>query len=64
MPRHFNQVRGERHHNARLTEKDVAQMRFLHHEDGLCIRCVAMLYGVRYATAWEAICYRTWKHVA
>lgn len=63
MSGHRNRVRGEFHHAAQLTEKAVAQMRRLYYEDDLCIRCISKMYGVRYATAWDAICFNTWKHV-
>jgi len=63
MPRHTNQVRGERHHAARLTESDVRQMRRLHYDHELCIRCVSKIYDVSYPTAWDAISYNTWRHV-
>ena len=55
--------RGENHHAAQLTGQSVAQMRRLHYDEGLCIKCISKLYDVRYATAWEAINYVTWKHV-
>ena len=63
MGKHVNARRGEGHHNARLNERDVRQMRNLHYNVGLCIKCISTLYEVRYATAWEAITYQTWKHV-
>lgn len=61
--KHYNHRRGEQHHAAQLTEQSVRQMRFLHHTEGLCVRCISKIYGTRYATAWEAIHYRSWKHV-
>ncbi len=64
MPRHNNQVRGEKHHAARLTESDVRRMRELHYDFDICVRCVAKLYEVKYATAWDAINFNTWRHVA
>ena len=63
MSAHRNRVRGEAHHAAQLNGKDVAQMRRLHYDEDLCIKCISKLYDVRYATAWEAIKYVTWKHV-
>lgn len=56
-------ARGERHHRAKLTERDVVRMRELHEEYDICIRCVAKLYNVKYTTAWDAINYQTWRHV-
>ena len=63
MRNHRNRVRGEAHHASQLTEQSVAQMRRLHYEDDLCIRCISKLYDVRYPTAWDAIKFNTWKHV-
>ena len=63
MSAHRNRVRGEKHHNSQLTEQSVAQMRRLHYDEDLCIRCISKMYKVRYATAWDAINYNTWKHV-
>lgn len=58
-----NVRRGEAHHSATLTERDVKQMRKLKKEYDLCIRCISKMYGVSYGTAWDAINYQTWKHV-
>jgi len=63
MSKHTNQIRGEQHHSAKLTEESVRRMRQLHYDYDLCIRCVSKLYGVKYPTAWDAICYNTWRHV-
>lgn len=63
MGKVFNNVRGEQHHAARLTESDVRRMRELHYDFDICVRCVAKLYNTKYATAWDAINYNTWKHI-
>ena len=63
MSNHRNRVRGEFHHAAQLTAHKVAEMRRLHADPGVCIRCLSKLYGVRYATVWDAVNYNTWKHV-
>jgi len=64
MTRHTNQVRGEQHHCAKLTESEVRRMRELHYDYEICIRCVAKLYGVKYPTAWDAIKFNTWRQVS
>jgi len=61
--RSFNVRRGESHHSATLTESDVKQMRNLKEDYGLCVKCISKLYGISYPTAWDAINYKTWKHV-
>ena len=63
MPRHFNQVRGERHHSARLNEAQVIYMRKMHYDKDICVRCVAKIFDIPYPTAWDAINYQTWRHV-
>jgi len=55
--------RGEDHHCARLNAQDVDTMRSLHEVDDLCINCIAKIFNVKYATAWDAIRYQTWRHV-
>ena len=61
--KHLNSVRGESHHAAKLTEEKVQILRKLHYETGLCKCCSAALVGVNHQTAWDAISYRSWKHV-
>lgn len=64
MPRGVNNtINGADHHAARLTGDVVRQLRTLHYDRGVCIKCAATLAGVRYQTAYEAICFLTWKHV-
>jgi len=55
--------KGESHHAAKLTADKVRQMRQLSWEYGLCTKCIAKMFEVKYATAWEAINLHTWKHV-
>lgn len=45
----------------KLTERDVLTMRRMYEEDGLCIKCIAKLHDLPYATANHAIKRRTWK---
>jgi len=54
---------GENHHCAKLTTEKVKAMRALKEEKDLCIRCIAIMYGVAYGTAWDALTYVTWKHI-
>ena len=55
--------RGERHHAAQLTERKVRAMRRMHYEKGVCMCCVARLFGTSKQTAFDAISYITWAHV-
>lgn len=54
---------GIEHHNAKLNDEKVREMRRLHQDKGLCIKCIAIMHKVPYPTAWQAINYETWKHV-
>lgn len=38
-------------------------MRRMHYEKGVCMCCVAKLFGANKRTAFDAITYRTWVHV-
>ena len=55
--------RGEQHHCAKLTAEQVREMRRLSWEYGLCTKCLAQLYGIRYQSAWKIIKCYSWKHV-
>lgn len=48
---------------SRLTPAQVQDMRHQHDGIGLCVSCIALLHGVPYTTAWDAIHYRTWRNV-
>ena len=54
MPR-----QGEQHHNARLPDWKVEEMRTLHDELGLGYRFLAWLYDVGDSTARDILTYRT-----
>jgi molybdenum-dependent DNA-binding transcriptional regulator ModE len=54
---------GEAHHNAKLTEEKVKELRRLVEEVGVCIVCAAKLMGVSKGAAWDAARYVTWRHV-
>lgn len=56
-------MQGEEHPRSRLLEHEVAEMRRLYWEKDLCIRCITILHGVAYATGYDAILGRTWKHI-
>lgn len=62
-PRKFIGAQGEKHHNAKLTEDKVREMRRLHEQKKLCKRCVAILHDVNYGTAWDVLTYNTWRNV-
>jgi hypothetical protein len=57
------QAKGEKQGFAKLTEKDVKNMRKLYFEDGVSFRKIAQKYNICYSTAREAITETGWKHV-
>lgn len=61
--RHQNHKRGGNHHAAVLTAAEVSRMRALKEDYDLCVKCISKLFDVSYPTAWDAINYKTWKHV-
>jgi hypothetical protein len=50
---------GESHHNARLTDAAVLEIR----SSGMAPGEAAKKFGVTYVTAWEVVTGRSWKHV-
>lgn len=56
-------MQGEEHPRSRLLEHEVTEMRRLYWEKDLCIRCISILHQISYATAYDAIHARTWKHL-
>lgn len=50
--------------NARMTKDQVRDLRLLV-QRGVCVACAGKLLGlpVKYVTLWDAVNYRTWKHV-
>ena len=63
MARTNTEQKGEQNARAKLTERDVRTMRRMHSEDGLCVKCIAHMFDVAYATANHIIRRRTWTHV-
>lgn len=57
------QVQGERHHAAKLTVEQVAQIRH-RFEDGETQTWLAHVYGVSQHAIWTVVRYHQWKHVA
>lgn len=55
--------KGEGHHCAKLTTAKVIALRKLHYDYGLCMSCAGRLMGVNRQTAYDAITFKTWKHV-
>jgi len=53
---------GEDHPSAKLTAEDVRLMRQLYAED-ISVADIAEKFEVSWATAYDAISYRTWSHV-
>lgn len=58
-----NAVRGERHHLAKLTVGDVAEMRGLHKTGDYTKRALSERFGIHYNTCRMALSGATWKHV-
>lgn len=56
--------KGIRHHHAKLTDAKVRAIRYLFWCKGLNQHCIAKLYGYKNQTIYDAVTYRTWKHVA
>ena len=56
-------VKGEFHHSAKLTRTKVRRLRHLYYEVGLCVNCSAKLVGCPKSTAYDAIIFKTWKHI-
>ncbi len=54
---------GERHHRAKLTEKDVIRMRELYAAGGTSIMKLATEYDIQTSTTRSAIRGETWSHV-
>ena len=63
MARPDTVLRGEENPRAKLTDRDVRTMRRMYSEDGLCIKCIAHMFDVAYATANHIIRRRTWTHI-
>ena len=57
------EVRGERHHKAKLTERDVKAIRAAR-ADGSSMSVLAKRYGVSAPSIRDIILYKTWAHVA
>lgn len=54
---------GEAHWAAKLTNERVLEARRLHYKVGLCIKCIAILFKENYQTIFDAVTYRTWRHL-
>ena len=55
--------KGEKHHSSKLTNAKVRAMRYLFWCKGLNQHCLAKLYGYTNGTVYDAVTYRTWRHV-
>jgi predicted DNA-binding protein YlxM (UPF0122 family) len=58
----MNNAHGEQHYASKLTEKKVKWLRRMARK-GFCIACLARFVKVNKQTVWDAINYKTWKHV-
>lgn len=63
MSGYARERRGEAHHNAKLTDAKVRELRRLVEQKGICITCAAKLIGISKSAAWDAASYVTWRHV-
>lgn len=54
---------GEAHHAAKLTEANVRELRRLHYDVGVCIKCACLIVGCKKQTGYDAITFVTWRHV-
>jgi predicted DNA-binding protein (UPF0251 family) len=55
--------RGEAHHNAKLTEKEVREIRKLYLETGLSQSALAKKYGVAQSAVFRILNRKSWKHL-
>jgi hypothetical protein len=55
---------GEGHHNSKLTEPQVKEVRRMVSE-GVCLKCTRIILGITCSnsTLWDAANYTTWRHV-
>ena len=54
---------GEDHHNAKLTDKIVQEMRRLYWCENVRVFKIAYQFKCTYMTAYDVVKYRTWLHV-
>lgn len=54
---------GEKHHCAKLTDAKVRAMRKLYWCDKICPTCLSLIYKANRQTVYDALTYRTWRHV-
>jgi len=57
-----NKVKGIKHHNAKLTEAQVQQIR-KQYASGMSLRALAEQYGVIHSTIHRIVTKKLWKHV-
>lgn len=58
----LNTLTGEGRPNAKLTERDVSQIRKLH-KSGVSSSVLLKMYDVRRATIWGIVNRKSWKHI-
>ncbi len=63
MIRNDRTRKGEKHHDSKLTEELVREMRALRADTKMSYPSIAAKYNVSTVTAWDAINRRTWTHV-
>lgn len=56
-------VKGSQHNQAKLTEKQVIEMREKHKTGNYKYRELSKIYKINESTAWQIINYQRWKHV-
>jgi hypothetical protein len=55
--------KGSKHHNSKLTESEVIEMRNLYNEFTIRHRAICVLYGVTREQARDVINRKNWKHI-
>ena len=57
-----NNLKGEKHPSAKITESEVRSIRFMHRE-GVTIRAIAEAFIISASSIYGIITRKTWKHV-
>jgi hypothetical protein len=59
----LHDAKGSKHHNSKLTESEVKEMRTLYNEYPISHRAIGVLYGVTREQARDVINRKNWKHI-
>ena len=61
--KHGKQICGEAHHSSKLTEQKVRRIVYRHKSGLFTYRKIAKIYGVNFATAYNIVNKKIWKHL-